>query len=178
LPAEPASWRLHRADPFADWPKDDVAAAGERTTVIGFLDYLRAVLARKAEGLTDEQARTAACPPSDLTILGLVRHLAEVEREWAQQSMMGRAVDPIYGGESADLHPPAEATLSDALARYWTEIDAADRIYAELPLDEIERSKRANYSLRWILVHLVEEYSRHCGHADLIRQALDGATGD
>jgi hypothetical protein len=59
--AEPSSWRLHRADPFADWPKDDVAAADERTTLLGFLDYLRAVMARKADGLTDEQARTAAC---------------------------------------------------------------------------------------------------------------------
>jgi hypothetical protein len=117
-------------------------------------------------------------PPSELTILGLVRHLAEVERDWAQLSMMGLAADPIYGGQAADLHPPADATLGDAVATYWAEIDAADRIYAGLPLDDIERSKHATYSLRWILVHLVEEYARHCGHADLIRQALDGATGD
>jgi hypothetical protein len=136
LPAEPSSWRLHRADLFADRPKDDVATADERTTLVRFLDYLRAVLARKAEGLTDEQA-DAPCP-----------------------------------------HPPDDATLADAMATYWAEIDAADRIYAGLSLAEIERSKHANYSLRWILVHLIEEYARHCGHADLIRPALDGATRD
>jgi hypothetical protein len=116
-------------------------------------------------------------PPSELTILGLVRHLAEVERDWAQLSMMGLAADPIYGGQAADLHPPADATLGDAVATYWAEIDAADRIYAGLPLDDIERSKHATYSLRWILVHLVEEYARHCGHADLLRERIDGRTG-
>jgi hypothetical protein len=76
--------------------------------------------------------------------------------------MMGLAVDPIYAGDGADLHPPPDATLSDALETYWAEIAAADRIYAELPLDEVERSHHATYSLRWILVHLVEEYGRHC----------------
>jgi hypothetical protein len=76
--------------------------------------------------------------------------------------MMGLAVDPIHAGDGADLHPPPDATLSDALETYWAEIAAADRIYAELPLDEVERSHHATYSLRWILVHLVEEYGRHC----------------
>lgn len=169
----------------ADWPKDEVAAADERTTLVAFLAYQRGVLARKAEGLIDEQARMATCPPSDLTMLGLVRHMADVERSWSQRSMLGTAAGPIYygpahpeGDRDGDFHPPPDATLADALATYWAEVDAADAIYAAASLDDIERSDRSMYSLRWILVHLVEEYARHCGHADLIRQAIDGTTGD
>lgn len=177
--------RLHLAEPFADWPKDEVAVADERATLVGFLDYLRAVLARKANGLSEEQARVAACPPSDLTILGLVRHLADVERSWAQRSLLGTSVGPIFygpghpdGDDEGDFHPPPGATLADALVTYWDEIVAADDIYAAVALDDVERRDRGMYSVRWILVHLVEEYARHCGQADLIRQAIDGATGD
>lgn len=82
------------------------------------------------------------------------------------------------GDQDGDFHPPPDATLADALASYWREIDDADGIYAAASLDDIERKDGGMYSLRWILVHLIEEYARHCGHADLIRQALDGATGD
>jgi Protein of unknown function (DUF664) len=181
----PSSLRLARAEPFADWPKDEVGTADERATLFGFLDYQRAVLARKAFRLTDAQARMAACPPSDLTILGLVRHLTEVERGWSQKALMGMAVSPIYygpahpdGDDDGDFHPPADATLADALVAYWREIALADSIYADAALDDIERDARGMYSVRWILVHLIEEYARHCGQADLIRQAIDGATGD
>jgi hypothetical protein len=180
----PPAPRLRRAESFADWP-NEVPSAGERETLTAFLDYQRAVLARKAEGLTDEQARLATCPPSDLTMLGLIRHAADVERNWAQRSMAGTAAPPIYYGEAhpdgdpdGDLHPPADATLGEALDTYWTEIALADEIYGAADLDAIERRDRSNYSLRWILVHLIEEHARHCGHADLIRQAIDGATGD
>ena len=181
----PNSARLALADPFADWPKDEVAAADERTTLVGFLDYQRAVLARKAAGLSDQQARMTSCPPSDLTILGLVRHMSDVERGWAQRAMKGGAPEPIYYGSAhpdadpdGDFHAPPDATLAEALAAYWAEVAIADRIYAAASLDEIERGTRAMYSLRWILVHLIEEYARHCGQADLIRQAIDGITGD
>jgi hypothetical protein len=182
---EPTASRLAQAEPFADWPKDEVGTADERATLFGFLDYQRAVLARKAFRLTDAQARMATCPPSDLTILGLVRHLTEVERGWSQKALMGTAVSPIYygpahpdGDDDGDFHPPADATLADALAAYWREIVLADSIYADAALDDIERDARGMYSVRWILVHLIEEYARHCGQADLIRQAIDGATGD
>jgi hypothetical protein len=98
---------------------------------------------------------------------------------------MGAAVDPIYygpthpdGDEDGDFHPPPDATVAEALETYWAEIEEANRIYAAASLDDIERRDRASYTLRWILVHLIEEYARHCGHADLIRQNIDGATGD
>lgn len=167
------------------WPKDEVAADDEQTTLLAFLHHQRRFLARKAEGLTDEQAQKATCPPSDLTILGLIRHAAEVERGWAQRSLMGTDTEPIYtgaahpdGDEDGDFHPPPGATLADALEAFWAEADVADRIYQAAALDEIERYDRAFYSVRWILIHLIEEYARHCGHADLIRQAIDGQTGE
>jgi hypothetical protein len=181
----PRAKRLASADPFADWPVDDVAATDERATLMGFLDYYRAVMARKADGLTDAQARLATCPPSDLTMLGLIRHLGDVERSWAQRSMAGRDDPPIYydaahpdGDHDGDFHPPPGATLAEALETYWSEIARADEVYAAADLDEIERKEGGEYSLRWILVHLVEEYARHCGQADLIREAIDGTTGD
>ena len=125
--SEPNAQRLHVADPFADWPKDDVAASDERTTLMAFLDYHRAVLARKATGLTDEQARLATCPPSDLTMLGLIRHAADVERGWALRSMAGGDAAPIYYGAShpdgdpdGDFHPPSDATVAEALDTFWS----------------------------------------------------------
>ena len=167
------------------WPKDEVAAADERTTLLAFLHHQRNFLVRKADGLTTEQARLQTCPPSDLSILGLIRHAAEVERSWAQRSYLGRDIGNIYRAEAhpdgdadGDFHPPPDATLADALATFRREVEEADLVYREAPLDEIEHRDRSFYSVRWILVHLIEEYARHCGHADLIRQAIDGQTGE
>ena len=111
--------------------------------------------------------------------------MADVERGWAQRATLGGTSEPIYYGSAhpecdpdGDFHPPPDATLAEAIASYWAEIAVADRIYAAATLDDIERAGRATYSVRWILVHLIEEYARDCGHADLIRQAIDGAAGD
>lgn len=167
------------------WPKDEVAAADEKTTLLAFLGHQRAFLARKVAGVTDEQARTATCPPSDLTMLGLVRHLADVERGWAKRAFAGQQASPLFYGDAhpnsdpdGDFHPPPDATLLDALDSFWSEAADADAIYSSGALDDIERHERGLYSLRWILVHLIEEYARHLGHADLIRQAIDGQTGE
>ena len=175
--------------PTTELPTDEADQEDERTTLVMFLDYQRRVLARKAEGLSDEQVRRAACPPSDMTLLGLIRHMADVERSWFQRGMLDSGVDPIFFGSShpngdddGDFHPPPGATIAEALTTYWREIAAADEIIAAEPsLDTVERrarSPRPQYSLRWILVHMIEEYARHCGHADLLRQAIDGAVGD
>lgn len=167
------------------WPKDEVATSDERTTLMAFLGHQRKFLARKAEGITDEQARTATCPPSDLTMLGLIRHLSDVERGWAQRTFAGVKASPLYygdahpdGDDDGDFHPPPDATLPDALDVWWHEIETANDIYdAAIDLDQVDKG-RGFYSLRWILIHLIEEYARHLGHADLIRQAIDGQTGE
>ena len=173
------------AEPTTPLPTEEAPADDERTTLLAFLDYQRAVLARKVEGLTDEQARWAACPPSDLTLLGLIRHMADVERNWFRRSLLAEDAPPIFygaahpdGDDDGDFHPPPGATVTEALARLRVEIEVANRNIAAASLDDIERRERRNYSLRWILVHMIEEYARHCGHADLLRQAVDGATGD
>lgn len=168
-----------------DLPADPAPASDERTTLAEFLDYQRAVMARKAEGLTDEQARIAACPPSSMTILGLVRHLADVERGWFQRGIAGREAPPIFygdahpdGDDDGDFNAPPGATLADAMDAYWVEIAESRAIYAAASLDQIDAREERPYSARWILVHMIEEYARHLGHADLIREAIDGATGD
>ena len=173
------------AEPTTPLPTDEAPVADERTTLLAFLDYQRAVLARKVEGITDEQARLAACPPSDLTLLGLIRHMADVERNWFRRSLVAENAPPMFygaahpaGDDDGDFHSPPGATVADALDTLRAEIEVANRNIAAASLDDIERRERSTYSLRWILVHMIEEYARHCGHADLLRQAVDGATGD
>lgn len=153
--------------------------------LLGYLKYHRIVLARKAEGITDEQARAALCPPSEMTLLGLIRHMTEVERGWFRRGLAGEQLPPVYideahpdGDEDGDFHPPPEATMADALAAYWAEIELCDRNIAAYPLDHTRSPEEPENTLRRVIVHLIEEYARHCGHADLLRQAVDGFTGD
>jgi hypothetical protein len=166
---------------------EDPANADERGTLEAFLDFFRAVAIRKAEGITEDEARVAGCPPSDLTILGLVRHLADVERSWFRRGIAGEEAPPIFygaahptGDHDGDLHPPEGATLADALTVLREEIAASRAIQATVrSLDEKEaRAHPTPRNVRWILVHMIEEYGRHCGHLDLLREAIDGATGD
>lgn len=163
------------------WPKDEVAGKDERTTLLAFLGHQRSFLIRKASGLTEEQVRIASCPPSDLTLLGLVRHAADVERGWAKRGFAGIDAEPLFYDEAnpdGDFHPPPDATMADALEALRSEADDADAIYREASLADLEKHERGFYSLRWILIHLIEEYARHLGHADLIREAIDGRTGE
>jgi hypothetical protein len=167
------------------WPKDEVAAADEFTTLMAFLGHQRAFLVRKVSELTEKQVRIASSPPSDLTLLGLVRHAGEVERYWAKNAFAGLESESLYCGEAhpeedpdGDFHPPDDATMEDALTAWRDESVDSDAIYRAAELDDIEQSDRGLYSLRWILTHLIEEYARHLGHADLIREAIDGQTGE
>jgi Protein of unknown function (DUF664) len=161
-------------------PPDPSPAAPERVILDEFLNYYRVVFRRKAEGLGDDAARTAACPPSELTIMGLVRHMAEVERSWFRRGIAGEDAAPIYYSDDdhdGDFHVGPTDTLDEALRTWHGEVELAKAIAAEAELDDLDRL-REEYSVRWILVHMIEEYARHCGHLDLIRQAIDGTTGD
>jgi hypothetical protein len=163
------------------WPKDEVAAEDERTTLLAFLGHQRRFLIRKVSGLTEDQVRIASCQPSDLTLLGLVRHAADVERGWAKRGFAGMVAEPLFYSEEdpdGDFHPPPEATLAEALEALRAEAEDADAIYRGANLDDLEKHERGFYSLRWILIHLIEEYARHLGHADLVREAIDGQIGD
>ena len=165
----------------------DLGPTAERETLEWFLDYFRVVVLRKAEGLTEEAARRAACPPSDLTILGLVRHLTEVERIWFRGTIAGLDAPPHYygaahptGDPDGEFHPPPEATLADAVAALQREMATSREVLAGVrDLADIGAGDDAERRpVRWILVHMIEEYARHCGHADLLRQAIDGVTDD
>jgi uncharacterized damage-inducible protein DinB len=156
--------------------------AGERETLNAFLDFQRATLAVKCAGLTAEQLRIQAIPPSSLSLLGLIRHMAEVERNWFRPVLDGEAMASIFAPGlqwEPSFAEVADADPDEALAAWEAECAHARELVAAAPsLDAAgDRDGRGTFSLRWVLVHLIEEYARHNGHADLLRERIDGATG-
>lgn len=157
--------------------------AGERETLIAFLEFQRATLAVKCRGLTDDQLREQAVAPSNLSLLGLVRHMAEVERNWFRPVLRGEPMAGIFAPDRVDPEPAfrdvATADVAEAF-RLWDEECAHARALTEAAASlEVsgDRDGRGTFSLRWILTHLIEEYARHNGHADLLRERIDGTTG-
>lgn len=157
--------------------------ADERMTLEGWLDFYRATLAAKCEGLTDEQVRIASVEPSEMTLLGLVQHAAEVERNWFRRVLAGEQVPAIFGntphpdGHDGGFEISPESSYRTAVAIWQDEIRHARANTAERELDDTSPFMETEVSLRWILVHMISEYARHCGHADLIREGIDGETG-
>ncbi|MGW4804159.1 DinB family protein [Kitasatospora sp. NPDC004272] len=160
-------------------------AADEAVMLGAWLDFHRATLALKCEGLAPEQLRERACPPSSMSLLGLVRHLTEVERHWFRQVLDGQDLDPSGGHWSAEF-PDGDFDLVDGAdpvvdtAAWQAEVAFARSAVEGVPLDAVGRGRwRGNeVTLRWILVHMIEEYARHNGHADLLRERIDGSTGE
>ncbi|MFC5667145.1 DinB family protein [Kitasatospora misakiensis] len=161
-------------------------AAEERDTLVGFLEFLRQTFAMKCAGLTTEQLRARPLAPSELSLLGLTRHLAEVERGWFRNTLDNEAALRIW--QHPDGSPAAfdaeHADQDEAFAVWRAECDHARELAAAAPsLDVLGHRRSADgreesYSLRWILTHMIEEYARHNGHADLLREHLDGRTGE
>jgi uncharacterized damage-inducible protein DinB len=152
----------------------------EKTILTYSLDRHRAAVRWKLEGLDDEQLRRPMVP-SGTSILGLVKHLAAVEYGWFGETF-GRDVEPMPFDEDdpeADLRiEPGEAT-ADIVAFYDRACTAADAAIDEIGLDGMGKSWNGNaVSMRWVLVHVIEETARHAGHLDILRELLDGATGD
>ncbi|MEV2211810.1 DinB family protein [Streptomyces sp. NPDC050997] len=159
--------------------------ADERTMLEGWLDYHRQTLAWKCEGLTDAQLRTTSVAPSELSLMGLVRHMAEVERGWFRKVLVGDAPGPIYYTDEdpdGEFHLTEADTWEEAHATWQAEIEIARRNAAGFALDDFSQGKSRRtdepFNLRWIYTHMIEEYARHNGHADLVRERLDGAKGD
>lgn len=158
--------------------------ADERTTLTEMLDYQRAVMVRKVSGLTKEQALTRH-EPSTLTLAGLLRHLILVDIYWFVVVLQGKDMPPVWAAGNWDADPDWEMTTAvdftpaEIIADYrktWKEVEVISRA---MDLDHIgTRQDGTEISHRWVLVHLIEEYARHNGHADLIRESLDGSTGD
>ena len=156
--------------------------ADERETLMAFVAWQRSTLQRKCDGLTPEQLRRRAIPPSTLSLLGLVRHMADVERSWFRARLDGEPVEPLYSSADdpdGDFDNVDTADIDEAFERWREECERATEIATRLDLDATGRVAETGrvMSLRWTLAHMIDEYSRHNGHADLLRQVIDGATG-
>lgn len=158
--------------------------ADERTMLEGWLDYHRQTLAWKCEGLTDTQLRAASVEPSELTLMGLVRHMAEVERFWFHEVLLGEDLGVLYSSEEdrdGDFHFSDADTWREAHETWQAEIERARRNTVAHGLDDLSKGTSRSgehFNLRWIYTHMIEEYARHNGHADLLRERVDGSTGD
>ncbi len=154
----------------------------EGPNLAAWLDYHRGTFEMKCHGLDDAQLAERALPPSTLSLLGLLRHLTEVERSWFQRGLAGEEVAPLYYSEadpdgdfdSLDSHPVAEVWAA------WREATARSREIAttEQDLERTYLRRGEPVSVRWVLSHMLEEYARHNGHADLLRERIDGQRGE
>ena len=177
----PVAWTAPEV-PRTDPPE----VAGERESLEGWLDYHRATLLWKCQGLTGDQLAERAAAPSSLSLLGLVRHMAEVERSWFRRRFAGQSQLPcLY---CSDEFPDGEFDLAESsgaeadFATFVAECDLARQATAGRSLDETFLGRRVGtttpaFDLRWAYVHMIEEYARHNGHADILRERIDGVTG-
>lgn len=161
---------------------DPPRTAGERETLRAYLDLHRATLAMKCEGLTDEDLRRRSMPPSTLSLLGLVRHMAEVERVWFRRAINAEKL-PLVWSDEIDFQAAYDASAStrtEAFAAWQAEVEQARRIEAQAEsLDVIGHQERwgEDVSLRMVMLHVITEYARHNGHADFLREGIDGVVG-
>src|SRR3954469_8249676 len=169
-------------------PEDDPREGGprladERTTLMEYLRFQRLTLELKCEGLDAEQLARRSVEPSTMSLLGLVRHMAEVERSWFRRRMAGLDAPRLYSSrpaEDGDWNGAVadDAVVADAWSRWREECAFTDEFVRNAPDLEVEGSNGdERFSLREVLVHMVEEYARHNGHADLLRERIDGRTG-
>ena len=161
---------------------DPPVVAGEREMLRVFLDYHRATLALKCDGLSDVDLRRRPMPPSGLSLLGLVRHMAEVERTWFRRVINGEDVPLVWSaeGDYQAAYDANSATRSEAFEAWQAEVEQSRKIEeAAESLDVTGHQPRwgADVSLRLVMLHMIHEYARHNGHADFLREAIDGVTG-
>jgi uncharacterized damage-inducible protein DinB len=147
----------------------------------GWLDFHRITLQLKCEGLRDDERKARPVPTSKLSLHGLIRHMAEVERNWFRRVLTSEPDAPFIWFDPAvddsELYPLEDANWESDLAAWQAECAASRRTAAGFGLEETGIRRGQPYSLRWIYAHMIEEYARHNGHADLIRELVDGAVG-
>jgi hypothetical protein len=161
--------------------EDLVTTAGERELLEGFLEYHRKVLTGKLRGLSEDDARRRLVP-SLTTLIGVVRHAAGVERNWFHHWLAQRPRDQISGNSRGDLaswEPVPGETIAGVIAEFAAACEGSRQIAAGFSLDDtVPHDHLGEVSLRWIYVHMIREHARHVGHADILRELTDGATGD
>ena len=165
------------------WTAPEVTRIGEpftgpeRGILDGFLDWHRSTLLWKCAGLTGEQLALASVPPSNLSLLGIVRHMADVERAWFRIRFCGEPLPRLYDYEDAAFEHADAARVEADFAAFTEECDLARKAAAQASLEDEFSIRGRTRSLRWVYAHMIEEYARHNGHADLLRQRIDGAKG-
>ena len=174
-------WAMTVHSPDAPAP---TPAAGEREVLLGYVDHFREAFAAKCADLSPEQMAMRSVEPSTLSLLGLLRHLAKVEHIWFRITMEGQEIPRLYGTDEV-VDADFDGAVADAgvVAEAWEswrrEVAHAQDFVARADSLELMSTHptRDRISLRELLVHLLEEYAQHCGHADLIRERIDGRTG-
>lgn len=159
-------------DPRVDGGFDN----NERAMLIGYLADRRLTFAMKCAGLGSVEMAHRSVPPSDLSLLGLLRHLADVERHWFRQEMAGDGVPDRYGDAEFVGAVPDPAVVEEAWEAWREEVAFSDRFVIEAG-DLGLLGVRSGVPLREVLIHMIEEYARHNGHADLLRERIDGRIG-
>jgi uncharacterized damage-inducible protein DinB len=161
-------------------PVDGPLTGDDRPILEGFLNWQRVTLLNICAGLTGDQLASRPIPASSLSLLGLVRHLAKVERIWFRQRAAGQPVEPMYDpslGKDTDFDDGTAAEARADIERLQAEWRRADEAVAGMAFAETFDVDGEAFSLRMVYVHMIAEYSRHNGHADLLRQSIDGVTG-
>jgi len=151
----------------------------DRPMLEGFLAWHRALLQHKCAGLTGEQLAQRSVPPSNLSLLGLVRHMAKVERRWFRELIAGQQLEPMYDpglGKDADFEDLDPARAQVDYERLLEECRLAEEVLAATSYKHTVESRMGTMSVRAVVVHMIEEYAQHSGHADLLRECVDGAT--
>ena len=154
----------------------------EKDVLKGFLQFLRETVIRKCEGLSDTQISSTPTV-SSMSLLGMLKHLTIVERYWFQGVFLDADVDLPWSEEDpdGDWRTHESDTAESAIAAYAAECEISDQILSEHELDEVAAwatSEEERRSLRWMLTHMIEETARHAGHADILRESIDGVTGE
>ena len=163
--------------------RDEPGAGPERPTLDAWLDYHRETLLQKCAGLDGDQLALRSVEPSTLSLLGLVRHMTEVERSWFRRRFAGEPAPAEYYSDDnpdGDFDDAAGPGAEADFAAFAEEIERCRRVAAGCSLDDtfVHERTGGTLDLRYVYVHLIEEYARHNGHADLLRQRVDGAVGD
>ena len=159
--------------------KDPACVGDERTMLADYLDYYRATFEAKCRGLASDQLDVRSVPPSSLSLHGLVRHLAGCERWWFRQQFAGLDLPDLYEGD--DDFDALDGDANEALALWRAECAASRAIVDAAPSLDATGTRRSTgepISLRWVMLRMITEYARHDGHADLLRELIDGATGE
>jgi uncharacterized damage-inducible protein DinB len=170
-------------DPEDDPRETDAMSRGEKAVLAEYLDRYRKTLEMKCEGLDAEQLARRSVPPSTMSLLGLIRHMAAVEQSWFQRALQARDVPRLFG-KDADRDADFDGAIADprvveeAFATWHEQVRLAEEYFdgvEDLGATVDVRGDQAE--VRDIVVHMIEEYARHCGHADLLRECIDGRTG-